>query len=73
MQILLMQIIRSQVEFARHQICEYKQKFFVCLICGFTSQSASMVMLRRSVNLTTLFLGRLPKRLTSTKCTSFRQ
>ena len=47
---------------------------FVCLICGFTSQSTTMFMSRRSVNLTTLFLGRLPKLLTSTctKCTSFR-
>ena len=36
----------------------------VCLICGFTSQTTTMVM-RRSVNLTTLFLGRLPKWLTS--------
>ena len=34
-----------------------------------------MVMSRRSVNLTTLFLDRLrpPKRLTSTSCTYFRQ
>ena len=34
-----------------------------------------MVMSGRSVNLTTLFLGRLrpPKRLTSTLCTCFRQ
>ena len=31
------------------------------------------VMLSRSVNLSTLFLGRLPKRLTSTKCPYFRQ
>ena len=43
----------------------------VCLIFGFTSQSTTLVMSRRSVDLTTLFLGRLPKRLTSTKCTSF--
>ena len=28
------------------------------LICGFTSQSTTTVMLRWSVNLTTLFLGR---------------
>ena len=46
---------------------------FVCLICGFTSQSTAMVMLRWSVNLTTLFLGKLPKRFTSTKCTFFCQ
>ena len=45
----------------------------ICLICGFTSQSTTMVMSRRSVNLTTLFLGRLLKWLTSTKCTFFRQ
>ena len=34
-----------------------------------------MVMLRQSVNLTALFLGRLrpPKRLTSTSCTYYRQ
>ena len=44
-----------------------------CLICGYTSQSTTTVMSRRSVNLTTLFLGRLPKRLTSTKCPSFCQ
>ena len=43
------------------------------LICGFTSQSTTMVMSRRSVNLTTPFLRRLPKGLNSTKCTSFRQ
>ena len=43
------------------------------LICGFTSQSTTMVMFRRSVNLTTLFLDRIPKWLTSIKCTSFRQ
>ena len=43
-----------------------------CSICGFTSQS-TMVMSRRSVNLTTLFLGRLSKQLTRTKCTSFCQ
>ena len=30
---------------------------FVCLICGFTSQSTTMDMSRRSVNLTILFLG----------------
>ena len=44
-----------------------------CLICGFTSQSTNMVMLRWSVKLTTLFLDRLPKWLTSNKCTSFHQ
>ena len=35
----------------------------------------SKVMSGRSVNLTTLFLGRLrpPERLTSTSCTYFRQ
>ena len=32
---------------------------FVCLVCGFTSQSTAMVMSRQSVNLTTLFLGKL--------------
>ena len=46
---------------------------FICFICGFTSQSTTIVMPRRSVNLTTLFLGKLPKRLTSTKCPSFCQ
>ena len=36
------------------------------LFCGLTSQSTTMVMLRWSVNLTTLFLGRLrPKPFTS--------
>ena len=44
--------------------------FYVHLDC-FTSK----VMWGQSVNLTTLFLGRLrpPKRLTSTSCTYFRQ
>ena len=46
----------------------------VCLICGLhPSQQLIKVMLRWSVNLTTLSLGRLHKRLTSTKCTSFRK
>ena len=45
----------------------------VCLICGYMSQSTTTVMSRRSVNPTTLFLDRLPKLLTSTKCTSFHQ
>ena len=45
---------------------------FVCF-CGFMSQSTTLAMSRRSGNLNTLFLDRLPKRLTSTKCTSFRQ
>ena len=37
------------------------------LYCGLTAQSTAMVMSRRRVNLTTLFLGKLrPKRLTST-------
>ena len=37
-------------------------------------QKTAMVMSGRSVNLTTLFLRRIrvPKRLTSTKCTNFR-
>ena len=45
------------------------------LLCCFTSTVTSKVMSRRSVNITTLFLGRLrlPKRLTSTSCTYFRQ
>ena len=38
-------------------------KFLFRLICGFTSQSTTMAMSRRSVNLTTLFLGRFSKRL----------
>ena len=57
-----------------HATPYHNDPLFVCLICGFTSQSTTMVMSRRSVNLTTiLFLGRLPKLLTSTKCPSFRQ
>ena len=38
-------------------------------------QPTNQIMSGRSVNLTTLFLGRLrpPKRLTSTSCTYFRQ
>ena len=44
----------------------------VCLSCFY--QSTTMVMLRQSINLTTLFLGKLPiKWLTSTKCPYFRQ
>ena len=46
---------------------------FVSLIFGFVSQSTITVMSKWSINLTTLFLGRLPKQLTSTKCSSFRQ
>ena len=34
--------------------CEY----FVCLFCGLTSRSPTMVMSRRSINLTTPFLSR---------------
>ena len=41
------------------------------LFCDFTPQSTTMVMLRRSVNLTALFLCRLPNRLTSTECNPF--
>ena len=52
---------------------DQKQGKFVCLIRGFRSQSTTMVMSNGSVNLTTLFLGRLLKHLTSTKCTSFYQ
>ena len=45
------------------------------LLCCFTSKVMSKVMSGRSINLTTLFLGRLrpPKRLTSTSHTYFRQ
>ena len=45
------------------------------LDCCFSSTVTSKVMSGRSVNLTTLFLGRLrpPKRLTITSCTYFRQ
>ena len=57
----------------RIHVCNRGIFIFVCLICDVTSQSTTMVMSRQSVNLTTLFLGRLPKRLTSTKCTPFRQ
>ena len=49
----------------------------ICLLVWyhffFTFQSTTTVMLRWSINLTTLFLGRLPEQLTSTKCSSFRQ
>ena len=31
----------------------------VCLVCGFMSKSTAMVMSRRSIKLTTLFLGKL--------------
>ena len=48
---------------------------FLLLYCCFTSTVTSKVMSGRSVNLTTLFLGRLrpPKRLISTSCTYFCQ
>ena len=39
------------------------------IVC-FMSQSKMMVMSKRWVNLTALFLGRLPKRLTCTTCVS---
>ena len=46
-----------------------------CCIVALRPRSTSKVILGRSVNLTTLFLGRLrpPKRLTSTSCTNFCQ
>ena len=49
--------------------------FCCCCVVVLHSRKTSKVMSRRSVNLTTLFLGRLrpPKRLTSTSCTYFRQ
>ena len=41
--------------------------WFVCLFCGLTSQSPTMVMSRRPVNQTTFFVGSLrPKQLTGT-------
>ena len=40
------------------------KKCFVCLCCCFTAQSTAKVMSSRSVNLSTLFLGKLPERLT---------
>ena len=43
----------------------------IILCWGFTAQSTTQVMLSRSVNLSTLFLCRLPKRLTFTKSTPF--
>ena len=58
----------------------FKCRFFVykyvflfclfCLICGFTSQSTKMAMSRRSVDLATLFMVRLPYQV---HITSFRQ
>ena len=45
--------------------------FFVWFVVLRPSQQLIKVMLRRSVNRTTLFLGRHHKWLTSTKCTSF--
>ena len=55
-----------------HDIC-----FERCCRCivVLRPRETSKVMSGRSVNLTTLFLGRLrpPKRLTSTSCTYFRQ
>ena len=51
------------------------QIFCCCCIVVLRPRYISKVMSGRSVNLTTLFLGRLrpPKRLTSTSCTYFRQ
>ena len=56
--------VRVQCEkVSRHSF----QDLLLLLYCNLTSKSTSMVMLRRSVNLTTLFLSRLrPKRLTNT-------
>ena len=47
----------------------------VLAVLSFYVHDISKVMSARSLNLTTLFLGRLgpPKRLTSTSCTYFRQ
>ena len=46
-----------------------------CCVVVLRSRYTTKVMLGRSVNLTTVFLGRLraPKRLTSTSCIYFRQ
>ena len=51
-----------------HLLCLFDLWFYVPV-----NIDSTKVMLRLSVNLTTLFLGWLPKRLTSTKCTSFHQ
>ena len=49
-------------------------RFFVfCLYWGFKTQSTTKIISSWSVNLSTLLLGKLPKRLTSTKCPYFRQ
>ena len=47
----------------------------VVVLLFYVLRFTSKVMSGRSVNLTTLFVGRLrpPKRLTSTSCTYFRQ
>ena len=46
---------------------------FVCLVCGFMSQSTAMLMVTHSIHLTTLSsLASLTKRFTSTSCTYFQ-
>ena len=56
-------------------LCRLINWFCCCCIVVLRPLLTSKVMSGRSVNLTTLFLGRLrpPKRLTSTSCTYFRQ
>ena len=52
-----------------------KKRNCCCCVVVLRPRYTSKVMSGQSVNLTTLFLGRLrpPKRLTSTSCTYFRQ
>ena len=60
-------------------LCNISDKLYnvvvVVVLLFYVQGKTSKVMSGRSVNLTTLFLGRLrpPKRLTSTSCTYFRQ
>ena len=59
------------------ELCQYTLNVLpvVVIFVALRPRQTAMVMSERSVNLTTLFLGRLrpSKRLTSIKCAGFRQ
>ena len=54
--------VRAFERFIPLRVNGYGSLALLCFVCGFTSQSTGMVTLRRSVNLTTLFvLGKIDK------------
>ena len=73
--------LQRETTFVTVPVCIPVQGFYskvhvaVALLFYVHGKHHAKVMSGRSVNLTTLFLGRLrpPKRLTSTSCTYFRQ